>query len=307
MPINRKPVTRWFVRIAVVLLAVVLLAAGGVFALSQSRLTHAYTLPNETVPVSSDPVFIARGSHVAVISGCISCHGEQLAGRVVFDNPMVGRFAAANLTRGKGGVGSKFGDADWVHAIRHGVHPDGTSLLAMPAREFYVLSDADLGALIAYLKTIAPVDNEIARSALSLIGRVLLLTIKDIALLSAERIDHNAPRPTPPAVGVTTDYGKYLAVRCTGCHGDSLSGGKIPGTPPEWPPALNITPYPGAALAQWSQAEFVSTLRTGKTPRGNQLDNRFMPWKVLGQMTDDELEALWLYLKSAPAKEYGNR
>jgi mono/diheme cytochrome c family protein len=307
VPVTRNRLAVWLVRIAAALVAVVLLAAGGVFALSQSRLRHAYALPSEIVPHSSDPAFIARGHHVAITSGCISCHGEHLAGRVVFENAMVGRFVAANLTSGKGGVGGKLADADWIHAIRHGVGTDGRSLLAMPSREFYVLSDEDLGALIAYLKTIPPVDNELAASALSPMGRVLLLAINDIALLSAERIDHNAPRPTPPPVGITTDYGKYLAVRCTGCHGDTLSGGKIPGTPPEWPPALNLTPYPGAAVAQWSEAEFVSTLRTGKTPRGNQLENRFMPWKVLGQMTDDELKALWLYLKSAPAKEYGNR
>ena len=82
---------------------------------------------------------------------------------------------------------------------------------------------------------------------------------------------------------------------------------KIPGTPPDWPPALTLTPYPGAAVAVWSQDEFIQTLRTGITPRGNQLDTKYMPWKVLGQMTDDELKALWLYLRSAPPKEYGNR
>ena len=96
-------------------------------------------------------------------------------------------------------------------------------------------------------------------------------------------------------------------MRCTGCHGDTLSGGKIPGTPPDWPPALNLTPYPGSSTDVWSQAEFIRTLRTGITPRGNQLDTRYMPWKVLGQMTDDELKALWLFLRSAPPKEYGNR
>ena len=100
MPFNRKRLTRWLVRIAGGLLAVVLLTAGGVFALSQSRLGQAYTLPSEMVPHSSDPAFLARGHHVAIISGCTSCHGEQLAGRVVFDNPMVGRFVAANLTGG---------------------------------------------------------------------------------------------------------------------------------------------------------------------------------------------------------------
>ena len=159
-----------------------------------------------------------------------------------------------------------------------------------------------LGALIAYLKTISPVDREVSTSRLSPIGRVLLLAMKDIALLSAERIDHNAPRPTPPAVGITTDYGKYVAARPRVATATPYPW-QNPRHPAGRPPALNLTPYPGAAVAQWSEAEFVSTLRT-KTAR-NQLENRYMPWKVLGQMTDDELKAMWLYLKSAPAKEYG--
>ena len=138
-------------------------------------------------------------------------------------------------------------------------------------------------------------------------GACCMLAMKDLPLLAAERIDHNGPRPPAPRVGITVEYGKYLAVRCTGCHGETLSGGRIPGTPPDWPPALNLTPYPGAAVAQWSEAQFVQTLRTGITPRGNQLDTKYMPWKVLGEMTDDEMKALWLYLKSLPPREYASR
>jgi mono/diheme cytochrome c family protein len=298
---------KWLARIGAVLVILAALSAGVVFALSEARLARTYAVPAESVVIPFAPAGIARGQHVAIISGCVDCHGANLAGRVFFENAMIGRFVAANLTGGKGGAGATFTDQDWIRAIRHGLRPDGKPLLAMPAKEYYVLSDADLGALIAYLKTLPAVDNELPTSAVSPMGRVLMLAIKDIALLGAERIDHTAPRPAAPEPAVTAQYGGYLAVRCTGCHGDTLSGGKIPGTPPDWPPALNLTPYPGAATAVWSQDEFIRTLRTGVTPRGNRLDTKYMPWKVLGQMTDNELRALWLYLRSAPPKEYGNR
>jgi mono/diheme cytochrome c family protein len=298
---------KWLTRIGITVLAVVALAATTVFALSQARLTHAYVVPAERVAIPSQAAAIAHGHHLAIISGCVDCHGRDLSGRVFFESAMIGRFVAPNLTSGKGGSGGRFGDQDWVRAIRHGVRPDGKPLLVMPSKEFYVLSDVDLGALIAYLETVPPVDNELPSSTVSPIGRALMLAMKDLPLLSAERIDHNAARPPSPPVGVTVEYGKYLAVRCTGCHGENLSGGKIPGTPPEWPPALNLTPYPGAAVAQWSEAQFVDTLRSGVTPRGNHLDTKYMPWRVLGEMTDDEIKALWLYLKSLPPREYASR
>jgi hypothetical protein len=48
-------------------------------------------------------------------------------------------------------------------------------------------------------------------------------------------------------------------------------------------------------------------MRTGITPTGRELPNEFMPWQLYDKMTDEELEALWLFLKSLPYKEYGNR
>ena len=298
---------KWLARIGAAMLALAAVAAATVFALSQARLTRVYVLPAEKIAIPTQPAAIARGHHLAIISGCIDCHGQNLSGRVFFENVMIGRFIAPNLTKGRGGSGERFSDQDWVHAIRHGVRSDGKPLLVMPSKQYYSLSDADLGALIAYLKTIPPIDNELPSSTVSPIGRTLMLAMKDLPLLAAERIDHDAARPPAPPVGVTVEYGKYLAVRCTGCHGENLSGGKIPGTPPDWPPALNLTPYPGAAVAQWSEAQFVQALRTGVTPRGNQFDTKYMPWKVLGQMTDDEMEAVWLYLKSLPPREYASR
>ncbi len=176
------------------------------------------SLPRE-VAIPTQPAAIARGHHLAIISGCIDCHGQNLSGRVFFENVMIGRFVAPNLTKGKGGSGGRFSDEDWVRAIRHGVRPDGKPLLVMPSKQYYALSDADLGALIAYLETIPPVDNELPASTVSPIGRALMLTMKDLPLLAAERIDHKAARPPAPrseSPWSTESISPYAALVATG-------------------------------------------------------------------------------------------
>jgi cytochrome c553 len=102
-------------------------------------------------------------------------------------------------------------------------------------------------------------------------------------------------------------YGKYLAVTCTGCHGEGLSGGAIPGTPPDWPPAANLTPDEATGLGGWTEADFFRALREGKRPDGTDLQGDFMPWKLTAKMTDDEIRALWMYLQTLPAKAEGGR
>ena len=123
-------------------------------------------------------------------------------------------------------------------------------------------------------------------------------------MLPAEIVDHDAPRPNTPPVGVTVEYGEYLAVGCTGCHGPGFSGGPIPGSPPDWPPAANLTP--SGDLANWTEADFIAAFRTGIKPNGQPFDE-IMPYKAVGQMTDEELKAVWLFLRSLPAKEVGTR
>jgi mono/diheme cytochrome c family protein len=208
-------------------------------------------------------------------------------------------FTFPNLTAGAGGVGVTNTDEDWVRAIRHGVGHDGRGLVVMPARLFYDLSDEDLGALIAYLKTLPPVDNEMPPLNLGPLGRLMLglgqvlFTGPDVIV-----IDHDGPRPVAPQPGITKEYGQYLTHVCTQCHGENFNGqtlereGLVP----------NLTP--GGEVAFWSEEEFMGTLRTGVTPGGHQL-NEYMPWKYVGQMTDDELKAVWLYLQSLPALEQG--
>jgi mono/diheme cytochrome c family protein len=168
----------------------------------------------------------------------------------------------------------------------------------MPSEGYYYLSDTDLGAIIAYVKSVPPVDHEISeRVVTSSLARVLVSAGAFGKVFSAEDIDHAGPRPTAAAPGVTATYGDYLVRvgECRTCHGANLDGGKDPN--PQAPPAPNLTQ--GGELRAWSDEDFIRTLHTGETPGGHQL-SEFMPWKYLGQMTDDELRSVWLYLKSLP-------
>jgi mono/diheme cytochrome c family protein len=300
-----KTVFKWIGIVLGVLVGLFVLVVGAVYGITEARINRTYDIRVEEVPIPTDADAIAYGERLMKARGCVDCHGQNLGGRVFLESPTAGRLVATNLTAGRNGIGSYYTVADYVRAIRHGVGPDGKPLLFMPAHEYYFLSDADLGAMIAYLKSAPPVDSDLPPSQVALPIRTLYLLTGQVALLPAEWVDHDAPRPTPPAPGVTAAYGQYLAVTCIGCHGPGLSGGPIPGVPADWPPASNLTP--GGRLSQWSEDDFIRVMRTGVTPDGKQIANRYMPWQALGQMTDDELKALWLYLQSLPAKPTGNR
>ncbi len=169
----------------------------------------------------------------------------------------------------------------------------------MPSESYNKISDTDLGAIISFLKSLPPVDKEIKESTAAPLGRIF--TVLEAGLLPATLIDHEAPRPPEPQPGVTKEYGEYLAFICTLCHGENFSGGPLPGGDPG-PMAPNITP--GGAPGGWTDAQFINTIRTGTTPSGKQLDDEFMPWETFRNMTDDELQAVWLYLMSLPEKEF---
>ncbi|HEX2698387.1 MAG TPA: cytochrome c, partial [Anaerolineales bacterium] len=225
---------------------------------------HHYDVPVEKISIPTDQASIARGEHIATIRVCKVCHTETLSGQ--FDSvPGLITFAFPNLTPGAGGVGAANTDEDWVRAIRHGVGHDGRGLILMPSRAWYYLSDDDLADLIAYLKTLPPVDNELPKTDLGPLGRVMMAlgqlppdaTAPDVLV-----IDHDAPRPVAPQPGVTVEYGKYLALQCALCHGVNFNGQTIRTDAEYFAP--NLTP--GGELHYWSEADFMRTLRTGVTP-----------------------------------------
>jgi mono/diheme cytochrome c family protein len=278
-------------------IVLLLLVIGGLIVSTDLRFSRTYDIEAEAISIPTDAASLATGKHWAEMH-CQTCHGPDLGGGPFFEDPQLGYVDATNLTSGKGGIGATMTDADWVRAIRHGIKHDGTSVFVMPSNDFYYLSAADLGGVIAYLKSVPPVDREIRPRGLTAFAKVLYALGAFGNLLYAEIIPHTAPRPAEPPPGVTLEYGDYLinANGCRSCHGAQLNGGQP--ADPASPFAHNLTP--GGELGGWSEADFFTAMREGWTPTDRMLNNQFMPWQGLGKMTDDELGAVWLYLQSLP-------
>jgi mono/diheme cytochrome c family protein len=295
-----KKVLKWIGIVLGGLVGLLVLAAVVLYLLGTAKLNKKYEIPAEAITVPADEQAIQHGEHLATIFMCTGCHTQNLAGQVFYVVPGMISIPTPNLTSGVGGVGAMFQNEDFVRAIRHGVRPDGRALFIMPSKAFHYMSDEDLGAVIAYVKSLPAVDNPMPERRVELMGR-LMIGAGMFPPFAADQIDHTSPPPAAPQPGVTVAYGEYLAHICTECHGANLNGAPF-GPPGQEVPSPNLTP--GGELAAWSEAGFIHTLRTGVTPSGHTLSEE-MPWKSFGQMTDDELKALWMYLHSLPAREQG--
>ena len=238
------------------------------------------THPNivvETVNIRTDSDAVARGRHIATIWVCTRCHGEDLSGAIISNDPLsgivpiMGTIPAPNLTSGKGGIATSYTDTDWVRAIRHGVMPEGRGEVLM--FDYSTMSDQDLGDLIAYLKQIPPVDTNYPEMRYG----PLIPIVSEVGLLplAAEQIDHGAPRPADPAPGATVEYGGYLSAICTACHGNGI----------------------GNAVQKWKQDDFIHTFNTGVLSDGRTFGPT-MSSETFRELTDMELDALWLYFTS---------
>ncbi|CAN5843547.1 hypothetical protein BH23GEM6_BH23GEM6_09920 [soil metagenome] len=212
--------------------------------------------------------------------------------------------SASNLTGGSGGIGGRYSEADWDRAIRHGIGANGRALAVMPSREYFGLSDEDVTALIAYLRSITPVDRELPARKIGPLGRTLYVAGL-LPAFAAESIDHAAIRSAAPPEGETIEYGRYLAMICAGCHGSDMAGGKASG-PPGSPVAANITPHGVAGIGAWTEADFFTALREGQRPDGTEIRAEFMPWPAFGHMNDSEIRALWMYLRTLPSMAGGS-
>jgi mono/diheme cytochrome c family protein len=280
------------------LLGLIIIAAAILFFMGNKRLHQTLQITPLAIEVPTSQEALARGEHLVDLA-CKSCHGPDLSGQPLMDEPGIGTIYTANLTRGNGGILSNHTQQDLVRAIRHGVDHDGRKLFIMPSESFVHLSAEDLGAIIAYLQTLPPVDNEVPEPQLTLVGRVLLGAGMFGQPFPAEYIDHQMSFTAMPPIGANMEYGYYLTRTCTSCHGSDLAG-KQPGDPAS-PFAPNLTP--GGELVGWSEGDFVQTLRMGVTPSGHELNPEAMPWKSFGKFHDEELSAIWMYLQSMPAAQ----
>ena len=190
----------------------------------------------------------------------------------------------ANLTAA-GRIGD-YTDGELQRIIREGTSADGHLLPIMSSNTFRYLSQPDLDALVAYLRSVPAVESEFEeKNSLSFLTMALttlgMMPLKDPP-------DFDPPPHVDPAANV--EYGEYVAkvFDCALCHGEDLTGG----------PGGILPAGPNLAGAKvWTTDQFITAMRTGETPYGTTIDPDQMPWEGLAKMNDDTLEAILLYVK----------
>lgn len=294
-----KKLLKWLGILVGVLLALVIIAAAVGTLRANALLTKDWDYTADTIQIPTDAESVANGEYlVEHFMLCADCHGPDLGGSELF-NPETGpgTLWAVNLTSGNGGIGGTYTDADWLRALRHGIRPNGENLIIMPA-DFYTMVDAgEIADVIAYLKTLPPVDREIPTRELAFMPKAMigLGVIPASELLPAHKIDHAAAPVSAPSRGVTVEYGEYRAMVCKACHGQDLAG--APADEENGFPAVPNISQSGE-LVGWTEADFINTLQTGVTPSGHELDKTAMPWDRIGSADVEDLQAIWLYLQT---------
>jgi len=295
----------WLRRSAIVLAGLAVLAAGALFTgdwLAQRKMARHVAVDVQAVAFRDDAASLARGRYLFASRGCVDCHGAQGNGHMFLDDGKGLRVKGPSISPGAGSVVAGYQPVDWVRAIRHGVDPRGRALMVMPSEDYNRLTDDDLAALVAYIRHLPPAEGTAAIVDLPLPVKALygFGAMHD----AAAKIDHSLPPAKPVPDGVTLAHGAYVANMCLGCHGAQLAGGKIPGGPPDWPAAANLTPGEGTVMARYAdEAAFTQMFRSGKRPDGSAV--QVMPFGSLAQMNDTDVRALYLYLRSLPPRKKG--
>lgn len=279
------------------------------------RWDRRFQAPYPKLAASRDSAVIARGRYLVYgPAHCSDCHTAPadyaslntgswpaLSGGGAFTIP-AGTIRVPNLTPDSAtGIGRR-SDGEIARMLRYGVRPDGRS--AIPFMEFQ-LSDADIVAVISFLRTQPPVRNPVPDRDLNLLGKaVMAFVIKPVGPSG------NPPAESPPP-GPTLERGAYLVTavsNCAGCHtqrsmvtgaytGPRLAGGSAMEAgdtahtqlvPPD------ITANPGTGrVAQWTEDEFVARFRAGERIPGSP-----MPWQAFRRITEADVRAIYRYLRS---------
>jgi mono/diheme cytochrome c family protein len=292
------------------------LAAFAVYVASRQNLRFDREPP--AIRASTDGAVVARGEYlVRRLANCSYCHGDSqrlrdvlqgnesvaLSGGRTWEIPP-GTFRAHNITPDREtGIGA-MSDGQLARALRYGIGRDGRALL--PFMEMQGLADDDLGAIISYLRTLAPVRNPVPEHDVTLLGRIVKAT-----LLS----DPVGPKEPPPKVaprGATVENGKYLVefvANCWACHTErsnetgELVGPRFGGArlEDEFEPkkrawnAPNLTSHKTGYVGQAGEEAFVARMKGGRVYEFSP-----MPWNGFARLADDDLRAIYRYLRTVP-------
>lgn len=296
--------------LGIVALIIIALAATGLWRAFVGPKTRTVT----NLTIEHTPARLERGKYLTEnVMGCFYCHSErdwQAAGAIPIEAKKgggahfsggPGELYAPNISPDKEtGLGA-WSDDELARAIREGVSRDGRALFPiMPYTNYRQMSDEDLAAIIVYLRSIPPVHNSLPKSKL----------IFPLSLLVNTMPQPVAAPVAAPDLSTPVKRGTYLATlsSCNDCHTPQNRGQAIPGmmlaggfklTEPSGEiVSTNITPDP-SGISYYDEALFLDVMRTGQV-KARKL-NPTMPWSLYGKMTDDDLKALFAYLRSVPA------
>ncbi len=269
--------------------------------MAERKRMRQISVPVTAVAYTRDASALVRGKYLFESRGCTECHGAHGAGRSFVNDGKGTHIAGPNIT--PAGVVAKYQPVDWVRTIRHGVKPDGRPVMVMPSEDYNRFTDDDLAAVVAYVRSLPPVKGG-GKAVVELPLPAWVMYGFDVIPDAAQRINHALPPAQPVPAGVTAAHGAYVANMCIGCHGENLSGGKIPGGPPDWPASANLTPGEGSAMVRYKDAaQFLAMMRSGKRADGSAI--RVMPFDSISKINDTDLQALHAYLQTVPPRPAG--
>lgn len=280
--------------------------------------------PPEDVRIQATPERLARGQYlVENVVGCVVCHADR--DWTKYSAPVVA------ATKGKGGQRFGFGaepfvlyaknitpggvgewtDGELVRAITTGVSRDGTPLFPlMPYPRYGKMSREDIEAIVAYIRTLPAVPAD------PLPARTLKFPLPLVVRTMPTAASHQ-PKPDPSD---RVAYGRYVtnAAVCGDCHtpideqGTPLPGMELAGGLPFSPNgaglvrSANLTPDASTGIGTWTEEQFLDKFRAFRgqpvrTLEGTErLQNTEMPWTYYAGMTDDDLRAVYVFLRSLP-------
>ena len=264
--------------------AIALLAAAGVYWASEARLGDVVRGPAFDHAIPTDAASLEHGRHLARTRGCFGCHGQQLEGKDFGEQwdwperavaPNLAAYAEANDA------------ANMEAAIRQGIGRNGKALTSMPSYNFVRLTDEDMAALIAFLKSAPVVEKKLPKAKLGWPVRwdfargAEVHMVQMVALVPTLKIDAIAEPQRA--------RGEYMAMTmCNECHGLDVRGNSLWGVTPDL-----------AIVAAYSREEFEVLIKTGLASGGRKLGlMSLVAPDRFPDLTDSEIDDLYAYLSS---------
>ncbi len=276
------------------LLSLALLLAATVYGISEYRLTRTYDVPLAAIDVPHDAISVAEGKRLVGVYHCGACHGEGYVGKEFINAPNVARIIAANLTTSI----PTYSDPELARLVRHAVKKDGQNAWMFASGMYTPMTDADLGKIIGYLRTIPPAPNPgLGTNSFGPVGRGLIVA-GEFPIMAAV-INHQRI----PAWGQDTTQlgrGRYLTMTvCSGCHGGPTLAGRTDDHMKS--PALVIA-------TSYTNAQFRHLLHTGEGNRKKDCGMMSALAKgFLHNLTNRETDAIYTYLQTLPDQAVASR